>query len=126
MILTETRYYYSGETKTESFNVPPFSEIRKIYIINNTIHMVLECPDDITDLGKIINLKIQKDYLPSNESFYKYFDTQLINRPELMNSSYGNNIQFIIDNITETYHFFIQEIKPTQELREEKINDIIS
>jgi len=125
MILTETKYY-SGETGTESFYVPTFSEIKKIYIMNNIIHMVLEYPDDITDSSKIINLKIQKDYLPSNEPFYKYFDTQLINKPELVNSCYGNNIQFIIDNITETYHFFIQEIKHTQEIREEKINDIIS
>ena len=125
MILTETKYY-SGETGTESFNVPNFSEIKKIYIMNNIIHMVLEYPDDITDSSKIINLKIQKDYLPSDEPLYKYFDTQLINRTELVNTSYGNNIHFVIDNITEPYHFFIQEIKPTQELREEKINDIIS
>ena len=124
MILTEIKDYC--ETRTESFNVPTFSEIKKIYIMNNIIHMVLEYPDDITDSSKLINLKILKDYLPSNESFYKYFDTQLINRPELVNTSYGNNIHFVIDNITEPYHFFIQEIKPTQELREEKINDIIS
>ena len=60
------------------------------------------------------------------EPGYQYFDTQIKSRSELSNSSFSqNNIQLNIVDSDIIYHFFIQEIKPLIEQRDNKIDNII-
>jgi hypothetical protein len=125
-IETVSRYYYTNNI--EVFTLPPFSEIKKAYINASNIYIIYEFPTDMEfhDQRKIINLKVQEFVSPFNETDYQYLDTQIIQKTELINSSYNNIIQMNIVNSDIVYHFFIQENKPQIEMRDEKINDIIN
>ncbi len=125
-IQTDSRYYYTNNI--EVFTMPPFSEIKKVFINKEHIYIIYEFPIDMEfhDQRKIVNLKVQEFVSAFNESGYQYLDTQIIQKTELQNSSFSNNIQLNIINIDITYHFFIQEIKPQIEMRDDKINDIIN
>lgn len=126
MIRTETRYYIDNSGNIETFAVPAFSEIKKIFITDGYIYMVIEHPDVAIDNEKLINLIVQSQRHPMNESGYLYFDTQIVTKSELYNQSSGTNLQINVINTEFTYHFFIQEIKPVRELRENKIDNIIT
>ncbi len=125
-IQTDSRYYYTNNI--EVFTLPPFSEIKKVYINGSNIYIIYEFPIDMEfhDQRKIVNLKVQEFVSAFSESGFQYLDTQIIQKTELQNSSFSNNIQLNIVNIDITYHFFIQEMKPQIEMRDEKINDIIN
>lgn len=128
MIRTVNKQYYWGESNyTYTFNVPSFSQIKKIYLLDNYLYMIIEYPEEFNlDSSKIINLKVQSSITPVEDSFYKYFDTQIVSKSDLVNSSYGNGIQFSTITLNEPYHFFIEEIKSHVELRDTKIDNIIS
>jgi hypothetical protein len=126
MIRSESRYYNESSGYIDTFAVPAFSEIKKIFIADGYIYMVIEHPDDAIDNEKLINLIVQSQRSPMNESGYQYFDTQLVTKSELFNQSTGTNLQINIINKELTYHFFIQEIKPVRELRDNKIENIIT
>lgn len=128
MIKTESKQYYWGESNyIYSFNIPAFSEIKKIYLVDGYIYMIIDYPSEHNfDSSKLVNLTIQSGVMPIEDSIYKYFDTQIINKSDLVNNSYINNIQFSTITITETLHFFIQEIKPVIEERDNKIDNIIT
>ena len=125
-IETVSRYYYINNI--EVFTLPPFSEIKKVYINTSNIYIIYEFPTDMEfhDQRKIINLKVQEFSIVNSDKFYQYLDTQIIQKAELINSSYNNSIQMNIVNSDIVYHFFIQENKPQIEMRDEKINDIIN
>lgn len=125
-IQTDSRYYYTNNI--EVFTMPPFSEIKKVFINKEHIYIIYEFPIDMEshDQRKIVSLKVQEFVSAFNESGYQYLDTQIIQKTELQNSSFSNNIQLNLINIDITYHFFIQENKPQIEMRDEKINDIIN
>lgn len=127
MIRTESKQYYSGESNIYSFYVPAFSVIKKIYLVDTYVYMIIDFPEEYNfDSSKSINLKIQSYTTPIEDPIYKYFDTQIINRSDLVNNSYSGNIQFSTITITELYHFFVQEIKPVIEERDNKIDNIIT
>jgi hypothetical protein len=125
-IQTGSRYYYTNNI--EVFTIPPFSEIKKVYISGGNIYITYEFPIDMEfhEQRKLVNLKIQEFVSPFSETGYQYLDTQIIQKTELQNSSFSKSIQLDIINIDITYHFFIQEIKPQIEMRDDKINDIIN
>ena len=124
-IQTDSRYYY--QNNLEVFTVPPFSEIKKVYISGSNIYITYEFPIDMEyhEQRKLVNLKIQEFVSPFSESGYQYIDTQIIQKTELQNSSFSNNIQLNIVNIDITYHFFIQENKPQIEMRDDKIENLL-
>jgi hypothetical protein len=124
-IQTDSKYYYSNNV--EVFILPPFSEIKKVYINGSTLFIIYEYPSDMEShtQRKFINLKVQESMLPNDEPGYKYLDTQITQRVELVNSSYNNNIQINIQNLDIFYHFFIQENKPQIEIRDEKIENLL-
>lgn len=127
MIRIENKQYYSGESNIYSFYVPAFSVIKKIYLVDIYIYMIIDFPEEYNfDSSKQINLKVQTYITPIEDTIYKYFDTQIINRSELINNSYSGNIQFSTITITETLHFLVQEIKPIIEERDNKIDNIIT
>ncbi len=125
-IQTESKYYYTNNI--EVFTIPPFSEIKKVYINGSNIYIIYEFPIDMEfhDQRKLVSFKVQELPSPVDEPGYRYLDTQIIQKTELQNSSFSNNIQLNIVNIDITYHFFIREFKPQIEMRDEKINDIIN
>ena len=124
-IQTDSRYYY--QNNLEVFTVPPFSEIKKVYISGSNIYITYEFPIDMEyhEQRKLVNLKIQEFVSPFSEPGYQYTDTQIIQKTELQNSSFSNNIQLNIVNIDITYHFFIQENKPQIEMRDDKIENLL-
>jgi hypothetical protein len=129
MIKTESKQYYWGESNyIYSFYIPAFSEVKKIYLVDGYIYMIIDYPSEYNfDSSKLINLKVQSYTTPIEEAIYKYFDTQIATKTELINNSYGNGgIQFSALNTTTPYHFFIQEIKPVIEERDNKIDNIIT
>lgn len=128
MIRTETRQYWGESNYTYTFNVPSFSQVKKIYLLDNYLYMIIEYLEEFSlDTSKIINLKVQSQITPVEDSFYKYFDTQIVSKSELVNSSHGTgNIHFSTITLNEPYHFFIEEIKSQAELRDTKIDNIIN
>ena len=124
-IQTESRYYYTNNI--EVFTLPPFSEIKKVYISGSNIYIVYEFPIDMEfhEQKKLVNLKIQESVSPFNESVYQYLDTQIIQKTEVQNLSFSNKIELNIVNIDITYHFFIQENKPQIEMRDDKIENLL-
>jgi hypothetical protein len=125
-IKTDSRHYYTNNI--EAFTMPPFSEIKKVFINKEHIYIIYEFPIDMEfhDQRKLVNLKVQEFVSAFNESGYQYLDTQIVQKTELQNSSFPNSIELNLINIDTTYHFFIQENKPQIEMRDEKINDIIN
>ena len=78
MIRTETRQYWGESNYTYTFNVPSFSQVKKIYLLDNYLYMIIEYLEEFSlDTSKIINLKVQSQITPVEDSFYKYFDTQI-------------------------------------------------
>lgn len=128
MIRTESKQYYWGESNyIYSFYIPAFSEVKKIYLVDGYIYMIIDYREEYNfDSSKLINLKIQSHTTPIEETIYKYFDTQIATKTELINNSGNGGIQFSALTITTPYHFFIQEIKPVIEERDNKIETIIN
>ena len=129
MIRTESNQfsYLAADSHIYSFNVPAFSEIKKIYLVDNYLYMIIDFPEEYNvDASKLINLKVQSVLYVTEDLIYKYFDTQVITKTEIVNNSYGSNIQFSTINLNQPYHFFIQEIKPQLEIRDSKIETIIN
>ena len=128
MIRTQSNQfsYLAADSHIYSFNVPAFSEIKKIYLVDNYLYMIIDFPEEYNvDASKLINLKVQS-HISTEETLYKYFDTQVITKTEFVNNSYGSNIQFSTITLNHPYHFFIQEIKPQLEIRDSKIETIIN
>lgn len=127
MIRTESNQYYPGESNIYSFYVPAFSVIKKIYLVDTYVYMIIDFPVEYNfDSSKQINLKIQPYTTPIEDPIYKYIDTQIATKTELINNSGNGGIQFSAFTITTPYHFFIQEIKPQLEIRDSKIETIIN
>lgn len=59
------------------------------------------------------------------DDFY-YLDKYTISNSYLSNISSGNNIQMNLNTITDTYLFFARVEKTKQQLREEKITELIT
>lgn len=128
MIRTQSNQFshLAADSHIYSFNVPAFSEIKKIYLVDNYLYMIIDFPEEYNvDASKLINLKVQS-HISTEETLYKYFDTQVITKTEFVNNSYGSNIQFSTITLNHPYHFFIQEIKPQLEIRDSKIETIIN
>ena len=98
-IQTDSRYYYTNNI--EAFTMPPFSEIKKVFINKEHIYIIYEFPIDMEfhDQRKIVNLKVQEFVSAFSEKGYQYLDTQIIQKTELQNTSFSNNIQLNIVNI---------------------------
>lgn len=129
MIRTQSNQfsYLAADSHIYSFNVPAFSEIKKIYLVDNYLYMIIDFPEEYNvDASKLINLKVQSSIGVVCDLLYKYFDTQVITKTELINNSGNGGIQFSAFTITTPYHFFIQEIKPQLEIRDSKIETIIN
>ncbi len=124
-IQTESKYYYTNNI--EVFTIPPFSEIKKVYINDSNIYIIYEFPIDMEfhDQRKLVSFKVQELPSPVDEPGFQYIDTQIIQKTELQNSSFSNNIQLNIINIDITYHFFIREIKTQIEMRDDKIENLL-
>jgi hypothetical protein len=125
-IQTDSKYFYGNNV--EVFTVPPFSEIKKVYINGDSLFIIYEYPIDMEfhNQRKLVTLKVQESISAFNETGYQYLDTQIIQKTELVNSSSSyTNIQINIQNLDIFYHFFIQEIKPPIEIRDSKIEKIL-
>ncbi len=123
-ILTDSRCHYHN---TEVFSMPPFSEVKKAYIVGSNLFIIYEFPIhmEFHQERKLVNIKVQESVSPNYEFGYQYLDTQIIQKTELQNSSFSNNVQLNMINIDITYHFFIQEHKPLIESRDEKIENVL-
>ena len=125
-IQTDSKYFYGNNVKV--FTIPPFSEIKKVYINGDSLFIIYEYPIDMEfhNQRKLVNLKVQESISTFNETGYQYLDTQIIQKTELVNSSSSyTNIQINIQNLDIFYHFFIHEIKPPIEIRDSKIEKIL-
>ena len=126
MINTQSSYYSGGEPLL--FHVPPFSKVEKIFIVENMVSMIYSYPPEmINHPNKTIKVIVSNlQYLNDDGLEFKYFDSQIIDRVELSNSStLYSSINIEIKKFATVKHFLICEIPSQIELRDQKINEII-
>ena len=127
------------KTQTVSFNdysnmvcfaVPPYSKILNVLIeySNFTIIYEYDTIDEINENKKQFMFRIIKDKdLNFSEWGYEYYKTIIQeDPPQLNNYSNGNQINVsIMSGIKKYFHIFVNEIKSKEELREDKLENIL-
>lgn len=128
MINTQSSYY-SGGIEPILFHVPPFSKVEKIFIVENMVNMIYSYSlEMINHPNKTIKLIVSSvQYLNDDQLEFKYFDSQIVDRVELSNSStLYSSINIELKKFQTVLHFLICEIPSQIELRDQKIDDVIS
>jgi len=113
-----------------SFAVPPYSKILNVLIeySNFTIIYEYDAIDEINENKKQFMFRIIKDKdLNFSEWGYEYYKTIIQeDPPQLSNYSNGNQINLSIMSGNKKYfHIFVNEIKSKEELREDKLENIL-
>jgi hypothetical protein len=113
-----------------SFAVPPYSKILNVLIeySNFTIIYEYDTIDEINENKKQFMFRIIKDKdLNFSEWGYEYYKTIIQeDPPQLNNYSNGNQINLsIMSGIKKYFHIFVNEIKSKEELREDKLENIL-
>lgn len=128
MINTQSSYY-SGGIEPILFHVPPFSKVEKIFVVENMVNMIYSYSlEMINHPNKTIKLIVSNvQYLNDDELEFKYFDSQIVDHVDLSNSStLYSSINIELKKFQTVLHFLICEIPSHIELRDQKINDVIS
>lgn len=112
------------------FGTPPYSKLLNTFIDNYIFTIIYEYDsiDEINENKKQFNFRVLKDReLYFTESNYEYYKTIIEeDQPQLSNYSNGNQINLsIIPGNKKYFHIFVNEIKSTEELREEKLENIL-
>ena len=113
-----------------AFTAPPYSKLLNVIIDSYILTIIYEYDliDEITENKKQFNLRVLKDKeLYFTEFNYEYYKTIIEEgQPQLSNYSNGNQINLsIIPGNKKYFHIFVNEIKSTDELREEKLENIL-
>jgi hypothetical protein len=113
-----------------SFTVPPYSKILNVLIEYSTFTIIYEYDtlDEINENKKQFMFRIIKDKdLNFSEFGYEYYKTIIQeDPPQLSNYSNGNQINLsIMAGIKKYFHIFVNEIKSKEELREDKLENIL-
>lgn len=112
------------------FSTPPYSKLLNTFIDNYIFTIIYEYDsiDEINENKKQFNFRVVKDKeLYFTEFNYEYYKTIIEeDQPQLSNYSNGNQINLsIITGNKKYFHIFVNEIKSTEELREEKLENIL-
>ena len=121
---------FNDYSNMASFAIPPYSKILNVLIEYSTFTIIYEYDtiDEINENKKQFMFRIIKDKdLNFSEWGYEYYKTIIQeDPPQLSNYSSGNQINLsIISGIKKYYHIFVNEIKSTEELREDKLENIL-
>ena len=113
-----------------AFTGPPYSKLLNVIIDSYILTIIYEYDliDEITENKKQFNIRVLKDKeLYFTEFNYEYYKTIIEeDQPQLSNYSNGNQINLsIIPGNKKYFHIFVNEIKSTEELREEKLENIL-
>jgi hypothetical protein len=113
-----------------AFTTPPYSKLLNVIIDSYILTIIYEYDliDEITENKKQFNIRVLKDKeLYFTEFNYEYYKTIIEeDQPQLSNYSNGNQINLsIIPGNKKYFHIFVNEIKSTEELREEKLENIL-
>lgn len=113
-----------------AFTAPPYSKLLNVIIDSYILTIIYEYDliDEITENKKQFNIRVLKDKeLYFTEFNYEYYKTIIEeDQPQLSNYSNGNQINLsIIPGNKKYFHIFVNEIKSTEELREEKLENIL-
>ena len=112
------------------FSTPPYSKLLNTFIDNYIFTIIYEYDsiDEINENKKQFNFRVVKDKeLYFTEFNYEYYKTIIEeDQPQLSNYSNGNQINLsIISGIKKYFHIFVNEIKSKEELREDKLENIL-
>lgn len=113
-----------------AFTAPPYSKLLNVIIDSYILTIIYEYDsiDEITENKKQFNIRVLKDKeLYFTEWNYEYYKTIIEeDQPQLSNYSNGNQINLsIIPGNKKYFHIFVNEIKSTEELREERLENIL-
>lgn len=105
------------------FYVKPYSKLVDVNIAKNMVYVTFESPIDPMDSNKKFEIRLTNifGYTPFDHSFYgtvKKLDV-ITNT-----SSSGNSVQFHTELIETLYMVYYKEIKPTEEIRDERIEEV--
>lgn len=121
---------FNDYSNMASFTVPPYSKILNVLIEYSTFTIIYEYDtiDEINENKKQFMFRIIKDKdLNFSEFGYEYYKTIIQeDPPQLSNYSNGNQINLSIMSGNKKYfHIFVNEIKSKEELREDKLENIL-
>jgi len=119
--VTQTSSFLNDSTM--AFTVKPYSKLVDVNIANNMLYATFESPIDPMDSNKKFEIRLTNifGYTPFDHSFYctvKKLDV-ITNT-----SSSGNSVQFHTELIETLYMVYYKEIKPAEEIRDERIEEV--
>lgn len=129
IIQTKSMYIDTYQNNNVVFHIPVFSTIENFFIEDNLLYIIYESDTAYVENNKTINVKIVKELLSESNDFYKYWGTIKTDSTTL-SSNTGSSLNIInlniqLMNITTHVHLFILENKPVEELRDDKLNNLL-
>jgi hypothetical protein len=121
---------FNDYSNMASFTVPPYSKILNVLIEYFTFTIIYEYDtiNEINENKKQFMFRIIKDKdLNFSEFGYEYYKTITEeDQPKLSSYLSGDQINLsIISGIKKYFHIFVNEIKSKEELREDKLENIL-
>ncbi len=121
---------FNDYSNMASFTTPSYSKLLNVIIENLNFIIIYEYDtmDEINENKKQFNFRIIKDReLSFSEFNYEYYKTIIEeDQPKLSSYLSGDQINLsIIPSNKKYYHIFVHEIKSMEELREEKLENIL-
>jgi hypothetical protein len=108
---------------TMVFTVKPYSKLVDVNIANNMVYATFESPIDPMDSNKKFEIRLTNTFSvpPFDLSFYGTVKKSDVN---IMVSSSGGSAQFSPELIETLYMVYYKEIKPAEEIRDERIEEV--
>lgn len=115
-----------------SFEVPTYSKLLDVYIINGTLTILYEYDNINYNINKRFNLKVIKadiaeinNLVPTN--MFEYLKMVTIEEPQRIETqSTFNGVNFNLSPLNEKkFLIFVNEIKSLDESRDEKLNNLL-
>jgi hypothetical protein len=119
---------YLQHGMNHEFYIGYYEDILSCFFKDNNLYIVTKGNDTSASKTKKVDVTIVNgdNFSTSLPDDYEYVDKQDLTNTDLTNTSYGNSIQMNLVSTTKTFLFFKRVEKTKEEIREEKITEIIN
>jgi hypothetical protein len=118
-----TQTYAFSQAHLMTFFVKPYSKLVDVNIANNMVYATFESPIEPIDCNKQFEIQLVNTFSvpPFDLAFYGSVKKSDIN---ITVSSSGGSAQFSPELIETLYMVYYKEIKPAEEIRDERIEEV--
>lgn len=122
----ETRFWsWSTYSHMYTFEVPSYSKLLDINLINNQLVIIFEYDDIISNGTKSFNFYVKDSdlYPPYQHEYLKSIKVSELQRIDTISTGSGFNIN-LTPPIEKIFYVFFQDQKSLDETRDEKLNEV--